>query len=132
MDKFTPLHVILMQNTLQEVENANLKYIFDMKGSTIKREVLKQVNNQDFLKAAERGVLKDLDFIRLNEMKNFFNMDNKTLQLIHHQISLDVQYLQSQRFMDYSLLFSVRKVNKDKVETIDFNINKIESDFRPV
>jgi hypothetical protein len=105
-----------------------------MKGSTINREVMKQVKNKDLLMQAEKGVLKDLDFIRLNEMNNFFNMGSKTLLLIHQQISLDVQYLQSQRFMDYSLLFSVRKVNTNslaKKVTLDFDI-KTESESKLV
>jgi hypothetical protein len=106
-----------------------------MKGSTINREVMKNVKNKDLLITAEKGVLKDLDFIRLNEMNNFFNMGSKTLLLIHQQISIDVQYLQSQRFMDYSLLFSVRKVNSINLArktTLDFDLIKNESESKLV
>jgi len=55
-----------------------------MKGSSINREVLKGISTDELIKMEPTGgeTLKDLDYVRLNENKNFFNMrtlDTKTL-----------------------------------------------------
>ena len=55
-------------------------------------------------------VLKDLDYVKLNELKSFFNMNNVDTQRIMRNIELDVSFLQSQKFMDYSLLMAVKRV----------------------
>lgn len=41
MDKFTPISVMIMENTLPNIIHSELHYTFDMKGSQINREVLK-------------------------------------------------------------------------------------------
>jgi 1-phosphatidylinositol-4-phosphate 5-kinase len=46
MDQFEPIHVMIMENSLPNVENTEMHYVFDMKGSSINREVLKRVTNQ--------------------------------------------------------------------------------------
>jgi|TARA_B110000285_G_scaffold221746_1_gene275091 hypothetical protein len=73
-----------MENSLPSIENTELHYIFDMKGSSINREVLKGISTDELIKMEPTGgeTLKDLDYVRLNENKNFFNMrtlDTKTL-----------------------------------------------------
>lgn len=47
MDQFEPIHVMIMQNTIPAIENTELQYVFDLKGSQINREVLKEVSNKD-------------------------------------------------------------------------------------
>jgi len=47
IDKFDPLHVLIMQNSLPKVEDTELAYCFDIKGSSINREVLKHLSNHD-------------------------------------------------------------------------------------
>lgn len=41
IDKFSTLYVMIMANTLPDVPNTSLDYVFDLKGSTVNREVLK-------------------------------------------------------------------------------------------
>ena len=38
------IHVLVMENSLPSVENSDLHYVFDMKGSSINREVLKGIS----------------------------------------------------------------------------------------
>mmetsp|Transcript_29894 Transcript_29894/g.45707 ORF Transcript_29894/g.45707 Transcript_29894/m.45707 type:complete len:191 (+) Transcript_29894:1507-2079(+) len=45
--KFEPIHVMVMQNTMPNIENTELNYVFDMKGSSINREVLKKKKNSE-------------------------------------------------------------------------------------
>ncbi len=54
-DSFNEVHVILMENTLRLKNPDNLKYIFDLKGSTIDRVV------KGFTKPST--TLKDLNFL---------------------------------------------------------------------
>jgi len=44
IDKFSDLHVMIMQNTLPDVKNSEILYLFDLKGSTINRAELKNVD----------------------------------------------------------------------------------------
>jgi len=113
MAKFTPLSVIIMENTLPNIEHAELQFTFDMKGSQVNREVLKRKTLRDLRVDRPTGgqVLKDLDFLRLKELKKFINFHNDDWSTIISNISHDVAYLQSQRFMDYSLLMAIRKVS---------------------
>lgn len=95
MDQFEPIHVMIMENSMPIVENAEMHYCFDMKGSSINREVLKSKTNSQLKNDAPTGgeVLKDLDYVRLNELKSFFNMENIDSQQILKQIELDVTFL---------------------------------------
>jgi len=95
-----------MQNTLPAVENYDLQYVFDMKGSQINREVLKSIQTKDMrdMKATGGQVLKDLDYIRLKEVKRFFKMNEYDIEEIITSLSNDVEFLRSCRFMDYSIL----------------------------
>lgn len=70
---------MIMGNSLPNIENTEMQYVFDMKGSSINREVLKELSNEELSKAAPTGgkVLKDLDYVRLNECKHFCNMMQK-------------------------------------------------------
>ena len=112
MAKFTPLSVLIMENTLPNIDHADLQFTFDMKGSQINREVLKKKSARDLRVDQPTGgkVLKDLDFLRLKELKKFINFHNDDWSTIISNISRDVSYLQSQRFMDYSLLMAIRKI----------------------
>ena len=38
--KFSPISVMIMENGLPNIPNSELAYTFDMKGSTVNREVL--------------------------------------------------------------------------------------------
>jgi len=121
MAKFTPLSVIIMENTLPNIDHAELQFTFDMKGSQINREVLKSKTVRDLRTDRPTGgqVLKDFDFLRLKELKKFINFHNDDWSTIISNISQDVAYLQSQRFMDYSLLMAIRKVGDGGEEARD-------------
>ena len=49
-----------------------------MKGSQINREVLKKLNVKELIRNGPTGgkVLKDLDFLRLKNLKKFINLNN--------------------------------------------------------
>ena len=70
---------MIMENTLPNILHSELHYVFDMKGSQINREVLKDKTQCDLLKDAPTGgkVLKDLDFLRLKDLKKFIQFDGK-------------------------------------------------------
>ena len=112
IDKFEPIHVMIMQNSLPKIQNAEINYLFDMKGSSINREVLKSKSVAELKKEGPTGskVLKDLDFIRLKQLKNFMKLEPARIHQILNSIQLDLNFLKSARFMDYSLLLAVSKV----------------------
>ena len=76
MDRFEPIHVMIMQNVMPNVPNTDLSYVYDMKGSSINREVFKGVSKDQLKKKCPTGgwVLKDLDYIRMKEMFKFLKM----------------------------------------------------------
>ena len=98
------------------MENTELSYVFDMKGSRINREELKDLSYDQLKKKPPTGgkVLKDLDYIRLKEIFRFLKLSPSNISYIMRNLTVDVNFLRSQRFMDYSLLFAIRKVDKLK------------------
>lgn len=58
------------------MDQFDLHYLFDMKGSSINREVLKDKNLQNILPTGGT-VLKDLDYIRIKEKKEFMNIGHQ-------------------------------------------------------
>lgn len=121
MDKFEPIHVMIMQNVMPNIPNTSLEYVYDMKGSSINREVFKNLSNSELKKKCPTGgsVLKDLDYIRMKEMFKFFQMSEDDISRILKQIDKDVNFLINQRFMDYSILFTIKKVHKKRVSAIE-------------
>lgn len=130
MDQFEPLHVMIMENSLPAVENTEMHYVFDMKGSSINREVLKGTSNSSLKNGEPTGskVLKDLDYVRLNEIKSFFNMDNIDCTRQLAAIEKDVKFLMQQRFMDYSLLMAIKKVGTDDDSVVNKHMDFEEND----
>lgn len=59
-------------------------------------------------------MLKDLDFIRLRDPLNFFDMRESDMNNIIHILKRDVEFLMQERFMDYSLLLAVKKVIQEE------------------
>lgn len=58
-------------------------------------------------------VLKDLDFLRLKDLKKFVNFDNEDWSKITHNMAKDTKFMQDMGFIDYSLLLSIRKIEED-------------------
>jgi 1-phosphatidylinositol-4-phosphate 5-kinase len=50
MDRFSPIFVMIMENTIPNIKNYELHYVFDMKGSQINREVLSSLPIKDLNK----------------------------------------------------------------------------------
>jgi 1-phosphatidylinositol-4-phosphate 5-kinase len=126
IDKFEPIHVLIMQNTLPNVPETELAYLFDMKGSSINRQVLKVPTTHLKQMGPTKGeVLKDLDYVRLKDLKKFMKLSEANADAIKRALEIDIDFLKSQRFMDYSLLFSVRSVNQKKKNNSDDIIDSL-------
>merc|ERR1712127_203836 len=112
MDKFTPLSVMIMENGLPNILHSELQYTFDLKGSSVNREVLHKKSMMDLRSDEPTGgkVLKDLDFLRLKDLKKFVNFDNEDWQKITTNLAKDCKFMQDMGFIDYSLLLSIRKI----------------------
>jgi len=77
---------------------------------------LKSLSVKDLLRNGPTGgkVLKDLDFLRLKNLKKFINLNNQDWLKINEFIKSDVEYLKQERFMDYSILMAIRKIQRNK------------------
>ena len=76
--------------------------IFDLKGSTFKRETMRG----NFSKSE---TLKDIDFLK---MKVHVNLPEENLKEINQIIELDVKFLRENQLMDYSILLGIELANK--------------------
>ena len=101
------VNIMLMENTLRIKDHKCLKYIFDLKGSTVNRKVKGQT--------MKTTTLKDVNFLmaaKVNE--NFTDFGPHRKRLIK-ALQKDVKYLKSQGLMDYSMLLGIESA---KVETV--------------
>lgn len=122
MDKFTPLSVMIMENGLPNIMNSEMSYVFDLKGSKQNREELKGKTLMDLRRDEPTGgkVLKDLDFLRLKEVKKFISFNNDDWKQITKIISDDVKFMQDMGFIDYSLLLAIREIkSEDENEVVN-------------
>lgn len=76
---------------------------FDLKGSTYDRQVIKTENFEELW---SKKTLKDVDFIKYEKS---VKINKKTIKKCLKIIKEDVLFLQSQGFMDYSLI--IFKIN---------------------
>lgn len=76
IDTFDPISVMIMANSLPAVTGSDIHYLFDMKGSSINRAVLKHKSHKQLIDLEKTGgeVLKDLDYVRLKEIKRYFKI----------------------------------------------------------
>ena len=104
--KMGDVHIMMMENTLRFREPANLRYIFDLKGSKVDRKVKGKTKNST--------TLKDINFLMAAQAnKNFtktYEVDRKKLI---QAMEKDVEFLRSHGLMDYSLLLGIEKVFLD-------------------
>jgi hypothetical protein len=88
-----------------------MSQIFDLKGSTFKRETLKGTKS----KLSE--TLKDTDFIKLAKSKPLhINLSETTRKELLEIIDLDSQFLSENYLMDYSILLGVELAD-DRLDT---------------
>jgi hypothetical protein len=100
MDGLTPVHLMMMAHTLRIKRQDRVERIFDLKGSTVKREV--KVSK----KTPRTKTLKDVDFLKLR-MKEPINLIEIDRTFIIRQLQKDTEFLRSVNIMDYSLLLAV-------------------------
>lgn len=94
-----------MENTLRNFEDNHVFYKkYDLKGSTIKREV----------KNANADVFKDINLLKSDDA--FLIMPAERKKQLLKQIIADITLLSNQNIMDYSLLLGIGNYKKIKKE----------------
>lgn len=103
-EKINEVHVMVMENTLRIKETANLKYIFDLKGSTVDRSV----TGQTF----PSTTLKDCNFLMAaKNIKDFTKLNFSLSKRLSKRMKIDIEFLRSHNLMDYSLLLGIETSN---------------------
>jgi 1-phosphatidylinositol-4-phosphate 5-kinase len=128
------IRIIVMENILK-IDSKYISRKYDLKGSTHSRRVLSSSN----LRRVEQDDTIDLEFTLKNRtLKDIdFNSIDKKLaipldqsHLLFSVLSKDIEFLKSQKLMDYSLLLGVVKFedlrnNPDDNDTLKDDINEL-------
>lgn len=96
-------YFVTMDNIFSTARDIHLKY--DLKGSTISRDVLSTLPENERNKDVYEFSLKDLD---LEKHKQQFVVGDKR-EIILKQLAIDSEFLRNQGILDYSLLIGVHK-----------------------
>lgn len=100
-----------MENTKRLQKPDNYHMTFDLKGSTISRQVKIPQDQEKFWKLAPhcKKVLKDLNFLEISKDlgRSMIHMDPDYIDELNGLILEDSQFLASHNLMDYSLLFVI-------------------------
>ncbi|CAD8197039.1 unnamed protein product [Paramecium pentaurelia] len=104
------ISMILMKN-IGKINKLAIKRIFDLKGSSYDREVIKTVKPSGELNSQQLEtiitndkVLKDLDFLKLEKQ---IHISPEFCTSIYEQLEIDTLFLKSLGFMDYSLCLMI-------------------------
>lgn len=97
-DKNNHAYIIIMENIGSITENP---LIFDMKGSTLDRKVLKNLDVKDIEGLDKDRVYKDVDFF---DLIGSFHLSKIEINSILSIIESDTLFLETFNIMDYSLL----------------------------
>lgn len=101
-ESFSSVHIMLMENTVRLKEPKQLRYIFDLKGSTVDRVVTGKTKNST--------TLKDINFlVTKKRFRMLTTLDEKTNRKLVRAMRKDIEFLYSQRLMDYSMLIAIEK-----------------------
>ena len=103
---FSDLDIMVMQNTVQLLNNKSKKLTFDLKGSTHARKVMVPKDK------AHSMVLKDLNFLEMNTKNRIVNLSLDQMVEIESLVKKDSAFLRDHGFMDYSLLFVAEPIPK--------------------
>lgn len=106
MNKVSSVNLILMANTLEFRSKDAVKYIFDLKGSWISREVRPE-KGKEHIPLKPTQVLKDTNFLNIMSKEkcvNFLPGDAKELKDL---MTLDADFARRRNIMDFSLLFAI-------------------------
>eukprot|EP00357_Protocruzia_adherens_P011736 CAMPEP_0114974466 /NCGR_PEP_ID=MMETSP0216-20121206/1535_1 /TAXON_ID=223996 /ORGANISM="Protocruzia adherens, Strain Boccale" /LENGTH=470 /DNA_ID=CAMNT_0002335091 /DNA_START=929 /DNA_END=2341 /DNA_ORIENTATION=- len=100
------VYILLMENIQTPLgAYSGLQRTYDLKGSTFDRTTLREVPNVISQLCFEGKILKDNDFLHVEKRIYLPDEDRKRL---FQQIERDLDFLESCRLMDYSLLMTIR------------------------
>ena len=110
------MHLMVMKNSIVKVNGSNkLLHTFDLKGSKIKRRVLplsiNLAGSHSFRMLTQQQVLKDRDLMYLQQFRqsDLINISMEDRRKIVYAIRHDVDFLEREGLMDYSLLLAVEQ-----------------------
>jgi hypothetical protein len=87
-EKFSKVHIMMMENTIRLKDAKQLRFVFDLKGSTVDRYVKGPVKPS--------STLKDLNFIsKKKTRKHITSLDEPTRKRLVQAMRNDVLYLRS-------------------------------------
>ena len=100
-DSQSPVHLMLMENTVQLKQTKCLQYLFDLKGSLVDRKTKGTTTPSTTLKDENFRLIQQANKTELMDLDR--HMKYKLLSVIKH----DVDFLASEGIMDYSILLAV-------------------------
>jgi hypothetical protein len=109
---------IMMENVFRTSKQLDVK--FDLKGSTIGRDVLSKLTEEERQQGRFDFTLKDLDFLSL---KQGVNVGASKRDALLHQIYLDGKFLRDNKLIDYSFLVGVYKMNNLENKVISKSVD---------
>lgn len=128
------IRIVVMENILK-IESKYISRKYDLKGSTHSRRVLsssnlKKVNENNIIDlefTLKNKTLKDIDFNKIDR-KLAISLDQS--HILFSILSKDIEFLKSQKLMDYSLLLGIVKFedlrnNPDDNDTLKDDINEL-------
>lgn len=108
-----------MENTVRLKDPKQLKFKFDLKGSSVDRVVTGRTN--------KHTILKDENFlIAKRTFPELTKLDSATRKRLVQVMNKDVEFLQGLGLMDYSLLIAIEKCTRSKRELHMELFNDIE------
>ena len=114
--------IIVMRNVIGSLKN-NIVAKFDLKGSTINREIKKLD-----MSTIDNGVMKDVNF---NDIEFGIIVNNHNIKEINKIAQRDSKFLEKMDLMDYSLFVVKLSLNKEELSSIfgEGIQEKIEQDY---
>lgn len=115
---FTPLDVIIMQNTCKVTNQDNKKMTFDLKGSTKGRLTCIPPDEQRFWRKNDfnqKRVMKDLNYLEINRdlSGQLMKLSKEQFDELDWLFKVDSQFLRDHNLMDYSVLLVIEEVQVD-------------------
>lgn len=115
-DKFSKVHIMIMENTIRLKDPTKLRYVFDLKGSTVDRMVKGKTKTST--------TLKDVNFLMVKKKKkNLTSLSQSTSRRLIQAMKKDCLYLRSLNLMDYSMLIAIESC-RDPFEQL--HLEKLE------
>jgi len=103
---FSTVNIMLMENTLRLKDPKRLKYVFDLKGSTVNRVVKGKTKNST--------TLKDINFLLTKKKFSVLTrLSESTNRKLVNAMRSDVNFLSSLNLMDYSMLIAIERTRQN-------------------